>query len=149
MENEPNSFSRISKIDFSFLIQNYSEEEILNQAELLRIQNKWEEIVGPYHHEFSFPFKINKNELNIIVNHSGMKMEILLLKPVILKNLNKNSLKDKINKLSFFIGKVPEKKQKFFKKEGTIEGKAELLDIVSKISDKKIQNKMFELLKVL
>ncbi len=149
MENIDKKLFTISEIDFSKLIKNILEVDLINEAEYLKIQNNWLEIVGPFYFDYSHPLKIEKKILYVLVLNPAIKMEILFLKDVILKNLNKYKLQTEFKKLNFVFGKIPIRKNKLEKKKENLEGKSELLGLVSKIEDKSFQKKMFELLKVI
>lgn len=126
----------------------FSQDEILKSIAIKKIHNSWEVLVGPILADHSFPKDIQGNSLIVQTSHSAYSQEILFHSHKVLEYSKKVYGKQVLTKLHCVIGNIPTpKKKKLEKKEGSLEGKGELLESIQGIEDKNLKEKLTELIK--
>ena len=142
-------FSEFSKIYSNFSI---SLEEVSSIQQIKKIEENWENIVGPIFKNHSSPHKVKNKKLLIYVEHVSYKQELLFIKKPILKNI-KLKLSLDIDSIDFRVGKLSFKKQdnslKLKQIGANLVGKERLLEIIKKELDVNFQNRLRELIKFL
>lgn len=128
----------------------FSPEEIAKSILLRRLTNRWESLVGPVLATHSVPKDIVSNYLLVNTTHPAYSQEIGFHSQKILNCIQKEFGWQHIQTVRCVIGKVQIPKSKLIqKKEGTLEGKESLVQLIDKVEDPKLKDKFLELIKVL
>lgn len=152
-ENKEENFIPTEKTKLpDALLQVFSKEELEKAIQLKKIQENWNDIVGDILANESYPMDLVSGKLYILTTHSAYSQEIQFMSLSIYTKLE-NLLKKKIvHKLLCKVGQIPTRTKKLIpkiRKNKTLEGKEELIQILSKIADENLKRKLYELILVL
>lgn len=144
-------FYRPSINDFAPLVKKFGigDDAFLSIYIINRLNNDWGNIVGDGFANYTKPIHYKDKTLMILIAHETYRMELNFHKSILLKNIEKQLSGKYIERFSFKQGEIKRKRTQKLKPQASLEGKEELVKIISKEDDQLAKEKLFELIQIM
>lgn len=122
-------------------------DKFLEKSVLNRLRSNWVDIIGPIYCNQACPTKFSNSTLWITVTHPAYKMELGFIQENIIQQVNKLFSRKVAHKIKFSVGQVATQHIVAEKKQGSLEGKENLLAIIDSEKDPEAKSRLIELIK--